>query len=51
MKYNGSRKWNMIKLAFWMFFCGRYVGIGGFLKTWLPFGLLVGAIITLTHLV
>lgn len=37
MKYNNSNSWNMAKLAAWMFFCGRYVGVLGFIKTWIPF--------------
>lgn len=37
MRYNGSTSWGMAKLALWLFFCGRYVGIRGFLLTWLPF--------------
>lgn len=37
MRYRGRTSWNMVILAFWMFFCGRYVGIMGFIKTWLPF--------------
>lgn len=41
MRYKNSTRWNMIILAFWMFFCGRYVGIGGFVKTWLPFVIVV----------
>lgn len=41
MKYNNRNSWNMAKLAAWMFFCGRYVGIVGFLKTWIPFLIVV----------
>ncbi|KAJ9593290.1 hypothetical protein L9F63_015165, partial [Diploptera punctata] len=37
MEYNGSRNWNMVKLAILMLIKSKYVGIGGFLKTWLPF--------------
>lgn len=37
MKYNESTRWNMVRLAGWMFLCGRYVGISGVIKTWLPF--------------
>ncbi|KAK5637721.1 hypothetical protein RI129_000101 [Pyrocoelia pectoralis] len=32
-----SFNWNMIKLAFLMLFFGKYVSFVGFLKTWLPF--------------
>lgn len=37
MRYSGSLSWNMVRLAFWMFFFGKYVGFLGFVKTWLPF--------------
>lgn len=37
MKYCDSTSWNMVRLAAWMFFCGKYVGISGFIKSWLPF--------------
>lgn len=40
MRYSGSTSWNMVRLAAWMFFCGNYVGFGGFVKTWLPFVIL-----------
>lgn len=41
MYYKQRNNWNMFILAFWVFFCGHYVGIGGFLKTWLPFILII----------
>lgn len=37
MQYNGSTNWNMVRLAVWMFFCGKYVSFGRALLTWLPF--------------
>ncbi|TRY79932.1 hypothetical protein TCAL_07068 [Tigriopus californicus] len=37
MSYKGQTGWNMVGLALKMFLFGRYVGFGGFLKTWLPF--------------
>ena len=37
MRYDNSAHWNMFLLAFAMFFKGKYTGIGGVLKTWLPF--------------
>lgn len=37
MGYDNNRNWNMIRLAFWIFFCGKYVKFWGFIKTWLPF--------------
>ena len=36
MDYKKSN-WNMVKLAGWMFVCGKYVNLWGFVKTWLPF--------------
>lgn len=47
MKYNDSWNWNMIKLAFWMFFCGKYVGFSGILKTWMPFLVCIGILLVL----
>ncbi|XP_017480853.1 PREDICTED: transmembrane protein 222 [Rhagoletis zephyria] len=41
MRYKRRTSWNMVILAFWMFFCGRYVGFFGFVKTWLPFVIVV----------
>jgi len=41
MKYKNRLNWNMVILAFWMFFCGKYVGFTGFIKTWLPFCVIV----------
>ena len=46
MNYRGTR-WNMFKLAGWMFTSGKYVNTGGLLKTWLPFAILVAAIVCL----
>ncbi|XP_041783755.1 transmembrane protein 222 [Anopheles merus] len=37
MRYKEYTNWNMVVLAFWMFFRGKYVGLRGFIKTWLPF--------------
>lgn len=48
MNYNDSRRYNMIRMASWMFFCGKYVGIKGFLKTWLPFSILFLIIVSLS---
>ncbi|PNF34607.1 Transmembrane protein 222 [Cryptotermes secundus] len=41
MQYDGSTKWNMVKLAILMLAKGRYVSVAGFLKTWVPFILVV----------
>ncbi|XP_041379858.1 transmembrane protein 222-like [Gigantopelta aegis] len=37
MQYNKSTSWNMYKLGFLMVIKGKFVGVSGFLKTWLPF--------------
>lgn len=37
MHYNERTNWNMVILAFCMLWNGKYVGLGGWLKTWLPF--------------
>lgn len=37
MQYDGSTEWNMIRLASYMFFCGKYVNFVRALFTWLPF--------------
>lgn len=42
MRYGGSTWWGMVRLASWMFFCGKYVGFWGFVKTWLPFAIILG---------
>lgn len=41
MKYDNRSRWNMAKLAAWMFFCGRYIGFIGFFRTWIPFFIIV----------
>lgn len=47
MCYGGSKKWNMVKLASLILLHGRYVSFCGFLKTWIPFLLLVTLVIGL----
>lgn len=47
MEYNGSTNWNMVTLAFRTFIFGKYVSACGFIKTWLPFCLFIGIVITL----
>lgn len=37
MHYDNSTRYNMVLLACWMFVCGKYVGVWGFVRTWLPF--------------
>lgn len=43
MQYDrvSAARWNMVRLAVWMFACGRYVGWWGAVRTWLPFALIV----------
>lgn len=47
MFYNNSSTWNMVKLAFLMVWHGKYVNISGFLKTWIPFLVIITFIIVL----
>ncbi|KAH7469089.1 Transmembrane protein 222 [Phytophthora ramorum] len=35
--YAGRTRWNMVELCFWVFFRAKYVGVAGFVKSWLPF--------------
>ncbi|GMR37470.1 hypothetical protein PMAYCL1PPCAC_07665, partial [Pristionchus mayeri] len=37
MKYAGRSNWNMVILAVGVLIKGRSLGVGGFLKQWLPF--------------
>nr|XP_047929011.1 transmembrane protein 222 [Anser cygnoides] len=46
MRYDNSTSWNMVKLCFFSLLYGKYVSIGGFVKTWLPFVLFLGVILT-----
>lgn len=45
MNYKNSVRWNMVRLASWMFFRGSYVSIGGAIKTWLPFTTIASVIL------
>ncbi|XP_012241259.1 transmembrane protein 222 [Bombus vosnesenskii] len=47
MSYDNSNNWNMVKVALFMLIWGKYVSFSGFLKTWMPFYLLVFVITTL----
>ncbi|XP_065341430.1 transmembrane protein 222 [Cloeon dipterum] len=47
MEYDNSSSWNMVTLCFLSLFHSRYVSFGAWLKTWLPFLVLV-VIIVLT---
>lgn len=48
MRYNNSTNWNMVTLCFFCLLYGKYVSIGAFVKTWLPFVLLLGIILTVS---
>ena len=43
--FDNSSSWNMVKLAAVLFFCGKYVSVGRFLKAHLPFFIIVGIIV------
>ncbi|XP_052211995.1 transmembrane protein 222-like [Dreissena polymorpha] len=47
MEYDNSNSWNMVKLCFLMLIYGKYVSVCGFLKTWLPFLIMVGGLVAL----
>jgi len=47
MNYDGSKSWNMVKLAVYMLPKSKYVSFWGFLKTWLPFLIIVTTIVVL----
>ncbi|EPQ13251.1 Transmembrane protein 222 [Myotis brandtii] len=46
MRYNNSTNWNMVTVCFFCLLYGKYVSVGAFVKTWLPFVLLLGIILT-----
>ncbi|KAK1340320.1 hypothetical protein QTO34_018888, partial [Cnephaeus nilssonii] len=46
MRYNNSTNWNMVTVCFFCLLYGKYVSVGAFVKTWLPFVLLLGVILT-----
>ena len=45
MGYDGKRSYGMVELAGWFFFRGTSVNVGAFLKTNLPFTLIVVGVI------
>nr|KAF6383938.1 transmembrane protein 222 [Pipistrellus kuhlii] len=45
MRYNNSTSWNMVTVCFFLLLYGKYVSVGAFVKTWLPFVLLLGVIL------
>ncbi|XP_017286653.1 transmembrane protein 222 [Kryptolebias marmoratus] len=46
MRYENSTSWNMVNLCILALIHGKYVSCVGFLKTWLPFMMLTGIILT-----
>lgn len=51
MRYDGSNSWNMVKLCFLMLYHGKYVSVSSFLKTWLPFLILVVVVVVVVAVV
>lgn len=50
MCYGGHRGWNMVVLAVWMFFAGRFVTPARTVIAYLPFCLVAGALLLLLAL-
>ncbi|KAL6448261.1 hypothetical protein ACFW04_000320 [Cataglyphis niger] len=48
MSYDNSNSWNMMKLAFLILVHGKYVSFLGFLKTWIPFCIIVTIVLVLS---
>ncbi|XP_055856564.1 transmembrane protein 222 [Episyrphus balteatus] len=48
MRYKNRTNWNMIILSFWVFFRAKFVGIMGFVKTFLPFLIVVSLCVILS---
>ncbi|ELW59120.1 Transmembrane protein 222 [Tupaia chinensis] len=48
MRYNNSTRWNMVTLCCLCLLYGKYVSVGAFVKTWLPFVLFLGIILTIS---
>ncbi|KAJ2938029.1 hypothetical protein O0L34_g14482 [Tuta absoluta] len=51
MKYNGRMNWNMVRVCFFMLIHSKYVSVRAFLKTWLPFIVIVVIICGLVSIV
>jgi hypothetical protein len=43
-QYRGIKRWNMVMLCFWVFFCGTYVDARAVVKSWLPFALMLAMV-------
>lgn len=41
MGYDGTRDYGMITIGVWMFFFGNFVSVGSFVRTYLPFAIIV----------
>uniref|UniRef100_A0A6I8N969 Transmembrane protein 222 n=1 Tax=Ornithorhynchus anatinus TaxID=9258 RepID=A0A6I8N969_ORNAN len=48
MRYDNSARWNMVKLCLYCLLYGKYVSLGALVKTWLPFLLFLGVVLTVT---
>uniref|UniRef100_A0A3Q3WMQ4 Uncharacterized protein n=1 Tax=Mola mola TaxID=94237 RepID=A0A3Q3WMQ4_MOLML len=48
MRYENSTSWNMVNLCLLALIHGKYVSCAGFLKTWLPFLMLMGIILAVS---
>ncbi|EFO22563.1 hypothetical protein LOAG_05923 [Loa loa] len=48
MKYGHRRDYNCFRLVNMLLFKGQYVGIGGFMKQWLPFTVIILFILIIT---
>ncbi|CAF0849466.1 unnamed protein product [Rotaria sordida] len=51
MGYDRKYTYNMVSVVFWMFFCGKYVNFPGFLRSWIPFLIMVAIIVTIVVVV
>ncbi|XP_053610199.1 transmembrane protein 222 [Plodia interpunctella] len=51
MSYGGSKNWNMVKLVFYMIPYSKYVSFSAFLKTWLPFFIIIALICGLAAII
>lgn len=47
MQYGSVANWNMIYLAFWIFFAGKFVSPAHAAATFLPFAVVVALILAL----
>lgn len=48
MKYKSSTNWGMIRLGVMMFFFGKFTGVSGFIKSYLPFGIILCVVLYFT---